>query len=489
MLPNFDRSAARWPLHLWWAASLLLPILVVLVLQQLDQNMAIGTNRTFFVISASAMVLGVIGAAKLMERAGRTDEIELGYLGLIFFTISLMSLSQTITAPGSLLNEANTNFSTAFWTLPLALAVGLPAVLQRTQAGQSIDADWRQWIRILRFVVIAISALTVAFPNLLPAPARGSLVAIVAAILGVVGCAIYSRRHLFLARVARSREPLIVSLAYGLIGAYGLRWLGASALSLSFWVTEFFVIFGTIAGSLGALAVYRKTDPVRPLIEEISAIDPRCALEVGMDPEVHRFVQHLKTTEPATREHIERVRNLVLRVGPKMGVTGTELRDLGLAAILHDIGKLEIPQELTACADLEPQQQKILERHALYGARLLDNSPALDSVAPIVLTHHERIDGTGYPNGLQGPEVPYLTRILSVCDAFDALLVSVDYQREPDVEVSLEILERHAGSRWDRRVVEIMARTIRHDPRGLIPERLEKAEHIGCDCLPKIMAA
>ena len=490
MTDGIDSNVLSRRLGLLWALMFLGPAVLVVGLTQLSQDPVLGIPRVFFAMSALSMALGSICASKLIRRAMRTNRAELGYLGLFFFAISVMLLGQALRTSGlALFDESVPDGAGAFWALPIAFLAALPAILHRTRAGRAVDAQWRLWVRTVGYMVIVLSILLVLFPDFLPAPILGSWTARVLALIGILACAAYSRRHLYLALVARSPGPLLVTLGYALVGVANLRWFGSAELSVSHWVTQFFAVFGSIVGTLGAIATYKRADLIDPFIEEIVEADPRIALEVGVEPSVLEYIEHLNTAEPATLEHMRRLTALTLRIGARMGLENFELRDLGLAALLHDVGKQQIPRTLLVRTDLEPHEQQIVQRHVVYGAQLLDKSPALRSIAPIVLTHHERIDGNGYPRGLMGPEVPFLTRILTACDAYDALSISVEYNREPDLEETLKILERNAGSRWDRRVVEVLARSVRHDPSGLLPERLELAEHIGCDCLPDLLAA
>lgn len=478
--------------RLLWLAAVALPPAVQFAPELLSTESVdtIGTPLSLLVTVLGVMSLAAIGSGMLINRAGRTNEVEIAYLGLFMFTVSVFWLTHAITTPGVLFTENHASDAAAFWAVPIAVIVGFPALLMRSTLGRGLDADWRKWVTTAQYLVVAIAALVLIVPSLIPAPAPGSLTTKVAIGLSVVGCATYSFRHCQLAIIARSNSPLIIALGYGLIGGSMLLWVGATSYSYAFWISHLFTMFGTLGASLAGLTVYRRTDHVRPMIEPIIAVDPRCALEVGMDPSVHQFISDLDSKDPITAEHIVRTTSLAMTIGPKLGLDRVELRDLGLTAMFHDIGMLLIPDSIVGSpTELDEREYAIVKRHSDYGAEIVENSPALKSIAPAVRAHHERLDGSGYPAGLTGPAIPLNARIVAACDAFDALSNTRQYRPRVDREAALEILERFAGSQWDRRVVEVLARTVRNNPPRDMPERMDALGRIGCDCIPHVDAA
>jgi len=122
----------------------------------------------------------------------------------------------------------------------------------------------------------------------------------------------------------------------------------------------------------------------------------------------------------------------------------------------------------------------VLQRHADYGADILAESTTLVSIAPAMPAHHERIDGPGYPLGLVGSEIPFHARI-AVCDVYDAMSNTRQYRKGLSVARTIEVLEEHAGSQRELRVVDTVVRSVRANPPTEVPELLGR---IGCDCIP-----
>ncbi|MBV8257747.1 MAG: diguanylate cyclase [Actinobacteria bacterium] len=161
-----------------------------------------------------------------------------------------------------------------------------------------------------------------------------------------------------------------------------------------------------------------------------------------------------------TGSHSERVSELATRIARRLGVDETEVELTRLAASLHDLGKLAIPEEiLRKPAALTDTERLVLERHPQIGFHMLE-SLGVEPVAEYVLHHHERWDGSGYPNGLRGDEIPLGARIIFVADAFDAMTSDRVYRRSRSEREALAELSRCAGSQFDPAIVDAFAEEI-----------------------------
>jgi diguanylate cyclase (GGDEF)-like protein/putative nucleotidyltransferase with HDIG domain len=158
-----------------------------------------------------------------------------------------------------------------------------------------------------------------------------------------------------------------------------------------------------------------------------------------------------------TGSHSERVSELAGRIARRLGIGETQVELTRLAGSLHDLGKLAIPEEILRKPDaLSDAERLVLERHPQIGYRMLE-SLGVEPVAEWVLHHHERWDGTGYPNGLRGDEIPLGARIIFVADAFDAMTSERVYRRSLSELEALAELGRCAGSQFDPAIVDAFA--------------------------------
>jgi two-component system cell cycle response regulator len=164
---------------------------------------------------------------------------------------------------------------------------------------------------------------------------------------------------------------------------------------------------------------------------------------------------------PALASHVNAVRELALEAAEELGVTGTELETLRHAASLHDIGKMAIPESILEKREaLSDTEWALIRRHTLIGQRILAAAPALERSARLVRSSHERMDGTGYPDGLAAADIPLGSRIILVADAFDAMLSTRSYGTKRSESDALAELHRCAGTQFDPTVVAAFERVI-----------------------------
>lgn len=174
--------------------------------------------------------------------------------------------------------------------------------------------------------------------------------------------------------------------------------------------------------------------------------------------------QMLDLKDLDTGLHSTRLAEWAVRVGEHFGMAESELRHLETGAILHDIGKVGVPDAiLNKPGKLDAEERKQVERHSEYGWGILRMIPSFERTSLLVLHHHERIDGKGYPAGLSGEEIPIGARIICVIDSFDAMISDRSYRKGLPVEEAVRRLWTDAGNQFDREVVELFVRIVSHD--------------------------
>ncbi|MBI3964969.1 MAG: response regulator [Chloroflexi bacterium] len=165
--------------------------------------------------------------------------------------------------------------------------------------------------------------------------------------------------------------------------------------------------------------------------------------------------------DPYTGGHVERVRRYSLHLARRQGLSGDALRQLEFGALLHDVGKIGIPDAiLTKPEPLSDQEVAVMRRHPDIGRRMLEGLQFLDVALSAVRFHHERWDGLGYPEGLAGDAIPLAGRIVAVADAFDALTTDRPYRHGLTAADALAEVERGAGAAFD----PVLARSFVADP-------------------------
>jgi two-component system cell cycle response regulator len=169
----------------------------------------------------------------------------------------------------------------------------------------------------------------------------------------------------------------------------------------------------------------------------------------------------LREREPDHHRHLVGVAELAVAVAREFDMSGEELDEVARAAELHDVGKIAIPEEiLRKPGALTPEEWTFVRRHPVIGERILSAAPALRPVARLVRSTHERYDGSGYPDGLAGDAIPLGSRVVAVCDAYEAMVSERPYRPALSPEEAVEELLRHAGTQFDPTVVSVFTEAL-----------------------------
>ena len=182
-------------------------------------------------------------------------------------------------------------------------------------------------------------------------------------------------------------------------------------------------------------------------------------LRVANEDLLTALVKAIETRDPYTSGHSQRVSDLARRIADELGLARRKAEQIEMAALLHDIGKIEATYtEILAKPDqLTPEERAVIESHVVVGEKLLrDLSSVPEEVVLSVRHHHEREDGRGYPDALVGAEIPLGAKIISICDAVDAMLSDRPYRRALPLGVVKEQLLEHSGRQFDARIVAVV---------------------------------
>jgi putative nucleotidyltransferase with HDIG domain len=184
----------------------------------------------------------------------------------------------------------------------------------------------------------------------------------------------------------------------------------------------------------------------------------------------------LSASHEYTGSHSRNVIELAREVGATMGLSERELRDLEFAALLHDIGKVAVPNEIiNKPGPLTDEEWAIMRQHTIEGERMLKQvGGVLEEAGSIVRSHHERYDGGGYPDGLIGDEIPIAARIISCCDAFNAMTTDRAYRAAMPTADAVEELRANAGTQFEPAIVDVLIQIVGRDlptrPASAAPE-------------------
>jgi HD domain-containing protein len=326
--------------------------------------------------------------------------------------------------------------------------VVLAAPLQRPRLGRGLLAGGA--------MVLAVTALVVPCASLLPQGGGWTLLLYLVPIL-------WGALHFGL------RGGVLAASAGGLAFLVGLAAMDAATgqpgIGYALWSYYANLLVLGLAGAFVGELRERESQLRDELVESNRALR-RDLLRVAQ-----ALIQAVHAKDAYTGGHLRRVSGYAVAVGERLGMRGQDLERLHYASLLHDIGKLGVPEELLQKAGpLDPEEAETMRRHPEIGARLLEQLDLLSAAAPLVLHHQERYDGErrgdypGYPRGLAGEEIPLGSRVIAVVDAFDAITTSRPYREALPAEQAVAVLREERGRQFDPRVVDAFLAVLAERP-------------------------
>ena len=241
----------------------------------------------------------------------------------------------------------------------------------------------------------------------------------------------------------------MVGLAALSASLYGALMFGF--MELGWWLGHLFELLGMVL--IGSSLAYdlQRGRRSRPLLGDLRAGEIVVAEEAFLGARVRALMVRLAEKDASTEEHTRRVAALAVELGERMGLSPTRLRSLAIGGLLHDIGKLSIPDAiLKKPGALSDEEFAAIKQHPVSGRELIGELAGFDPIVErLVRDHHERLDGTGYPSGLRADELDLETRILAVCDVYDALVSPRVYRAAWAVQDALSLLRAESDTAFD----------------------------------------
>jgi putative nucleotidyltransferase with HDIG domain len=412
-----------------------------------------GVGLTALLAAFAAVALTVIGARR---RDGRTV-----LLGTAFSVMAALLALHGIATPYFLIGDNGVVSFTGGATLPIGGAILALAAIPRFRRPDGVRA-----LLILQGSLLAIIAAlgitAFAAPSLVPGvPEPRSPAALL--LLGV-GLAFYA-----LLAFRAFRTFLLTHRYADLLVVVGIAWLAAALppamlmtyMELGWWLGHAFELIGIVVVALPVALDLRRVTQSRPLAGDLATVELVRSEEEFLGSQVRALTISLAEKDESTEEHTRRVALRAVQVGEELGLSPARLRELATGGLVHDIGKLSVPNSiLKKPGKLTTDEFAVVKRHPEIGHRMLGDLGFSQAVGRLVLDHHERLDGSGYPRGLAGPAMSLEARILAVCDVYDALVSNRVYRGAFTHEEAMDLLREEAGTKLDRRCVATLERIL-----------------------------
>jgi putative nucleotidyltransferase with HDIG domain len=424
-------------------------------------SQSLGSSAHFIGVGVSA-VIASFAALALTFVGVRREDGRVVLVGTAFTVMAALLAIHGLATPGVLIGDNGVISLTGAATLPVGGGVLALSALPALRRPQGIRP-----LLILQGValigVLGLGIVGMAVPSLVPAvPAPASATAICALVIGVAFYAVLILRAL--------KTYLLTQRTVDLAVVVGVAWLTAAippALLLNFtdlgwWLGHGFELAGIgIVGTAVAVDLHRSVQS-RPLVGDLRAAELVAKEEAFLDARVHALLQRLAEKDESTEEHTRRVALRAVQVGEELGLPPGRLRALAMGGLLHDIGKLSVPEQiLQKPGALDEHEFAVIKRHPEWGIKLLRELGGFNvSAQELVHSHHERLDGKGYPRGLDASSIGLDTRILTVCDVYDALVSPRVYRAAWSHEAAVALLHEESGSAFDGRCVAALEKVL-----------------------------
>jgi HD-GYP domain-containing protein (c-di-GMP phosphodiesterase class II) len=449
-----------------WVARLV-PVLGIVVAAGLVPGLVLAaTSGGQLMISPLGHVL-VVGAAgalaaaaavTLSVTAARANDGRAVALGMAFSVMATMLVVHALSTPGVWLGENGLMRLTGALNVPVgATILAASAVPQLHLPRHAKSLLWAQLA--LLGVLLVTGAVALVEAEHIPAfPRSGSHAVLALFLLGGAMLTLLAWRA--------GRTYLLTRRTSDLLVTVGLVWLIGGQYGLLFyemgdtpwWLAHAFEVVGIGLVGIPAALDLRYGIASRPLLGDLRASDLVADEEAFLGARVRALMVRLATKDPSTEDHTRRVAALAVQIGERLGLAERRLRLLALGGLLHDMGKLAVPDSiLSKPARLSDDEYAVIRRHPAWGRELLAE---LGGFAPAVLrlveSHHERLDARGYPNQRSAGELDLEVRILAVADVYDALTDVRIYRPAWSPSQAFELLARDAGRAFDSRCVHAL---------------------------------
>jgi HD-GYP domain-containing protein (c-di-GMP phosphodiesterase class II) len=418
---------------------------------QLSGNLHfVGVGLTAIAAAVAAIVLTAVGARR---GDGRTVLV-----GTAFTVMAALLGIHGLATPGFITGYNGVIAFTGAATLPiggavLALSV-LPALRRPTQMRALIVLQC-----VLVAGVVVLGTIGLAAPTVVPdVPEPGSPLALGGLAVGLFFYAVLILRALKTYLLTRRASDIAVLV--------GLAWLTAALppamlmdyTQLGWWLGHGFELLGIVLVGAPVAADLQRAAQSRPLHGDLRAEALVSSEEAFLGARVRALMVRLARKDGSTEKHTRRVALLAVQMGEQLGLPPGRLRQLAIGGLLHDIGKLAVPSTiLRKPAALTDDEFAVIRRHPDWGDQLLRELGGFAGcVHKLVRSHHERLDGTGYPDGLDEHSLDLDTRILTVADVYDALVSPRVYRPAWSHEDALALLRADTGTAFDARCVDAL---------------------------------
>ncbi|WP_241674786.1 HD-GYP domain-containing protein [Paenibacillus luteus] len=462
---------------------MLLPLAGYFMLRGTALDKSINAPQEHFYMVSLVSALSLVLAVAVGFVAISLRNIKISFLSLSYVSLTALFTLHGLSTPGFLMDHTGIAASAA------QLSVMIAAVwlwLSSVSVDQPVIkwlADWQRYLLPGWSALLLVFCLVLWYhPDLthyfhLKETAMRWIASVFIFLLN--GWTVYRYMRTYLS----SRFPLQLAIVYSsgwmivaqVIIASGHSW------HLSWWLYHFLLLASVIIMVMGIVSQYVSSKSITASIKLMFRANPRDWINTYMSTSVRELVMTTEARDSYTAGHNYRVALYALKLGEELSLTSAELRAIAQGGLVHDVGKLRIPDTiLNKPGKLTPEERNIIEVHPVSGYDLCKRLGFMPEELSVIRSHHEKWDGSGYPDQLAGEQIPLLARVTAVADVYDALTSSRSYRKAMSHEAAMEIILKESGSHFDPSCVEAWERLVKEQP-GFFEETIRNSPHLKLD--------
>lgn len=460
---GFDLAAA-----LMVAAFALVPASFVPLALAAGGPLIIVPYQHFYIVSAVSLLAALVAGALAVTT------IQIGLYRVLFLCLGFMSMGAIfavhgLTTPGILVPNLFARFAGSAVAISAYLSLAVPGVFFALSYAPGMSRLERRlpfwpagWLVLfVTAALVAYGAIALKTWVLAQLPLSVRPYSTVLAVASILLFFLAAVRQAQTYRVTRLASQAMLIVAFVLLAEAAAAMVVFRVWSWGWWYYHLLML-AAVALAVRALLVERaRGRSLRSTVEAALQLEVSVAAEEFDVEAVAALVAAVEVKDRETQGHNHRVAEICVQVGRELGMTASDLRTLARSGLLHDVGKLGIPDAiLHKQGPLNDAEWAVMKTHPEIGLRILQRCGHFKRELLAVLYHHERMDGAGYPHGLTGEAIPIEARIVAVADMYDVLTSDRPYRRARRPEEARAIVESEAGTHLDRRLVAALLRTI-----------------------------
>ncbi|WP_246096543.1 HD-GYP domain-containing protein [Paenibacillus sinopodophylli] len=466
-----------------FAAAMLLPLAAYLLVRGTTFDKIINApHEHFYIVSLVALLsLGLAIAVGFVAISLRN--IKISFLSLSYVSLTAMFVLHGLSTPGFIMHHSGIAGSAAQLSVLLAVVWLWLSSLSVDQPIIKWFTEWQRYLLPVWSVLLFGFCFflwffpdTIMFFQLKEVPMMWAATLF---IIAMNGWTIYR----YLMTYISTRFPLQLAIVYGagwmivaqIIIVTGETW------NVSWWLYHFLLLASVLIMVTGIVNQYVSSKSITSSIKLMFRSNPSDWINTYMSTSVRELVMTTEARDSYTAGHNYRVALYALKLGEELSLCSEELRAIAQGGLVHDVGKLRIPDTiLNKPGKLTPEERLIIEVHPVSGYDLCKRLGFMPEELSVVRSHHEKWDGSGYPDQLAGEEIPLLARVTAIADVYDALTSSRSYRKAMTHEAAMEIILKERGKHFDPYCVDAWERLVQEQPL-FFEETIKNSPHLKLD--------